>query len=635
MASASEVRTLVLESEFVLRERRRNTSDEAERESLKQAIDEVNLLLDQIDLAALAGHAALLNGLAATLEGAVKALRERPFDQFLGQLQGLFDRIGTAQGTEERDVRAMRPAVAATTEAPASEAAAPAPATVAPAARTSAATTTPAAPPPPPPAPPPPAGGDAGRLAAMFASCKIRDERRGEIDRFYVQPLLAGRRAYEAVGAALGIPWWYVGIVHGLEGSFSFETHLHNGDPLTDRTKREPAGRPPTGTPPFSWVDSARDALTLERLDGLADWSLGAALDRLEQFNGLGYRNLGIPSPYLWSFSQHYIKGKFVRDREFDPEAVSRQCGGAVLLRRLVELGLVNIDRRSGEVSGEAGLAAASVAEAMPLEQVPGFAARTAKAELAFPGVTGQGQGGGRNRAAWRIQEWCTLNGSATSLDGDFGSGTAEAVRVFQGKRGIPATGTVDERSWGELTAPMRRVLARMEPAAGETLNDAVLRVARQHLAQHPVELIIGGESNSGPWVRLYMNGDQGENQLWCAGFVSFIVGQACAVLGMGMPFRRQVGVDALVADAKATSRFIAESQLASGMARRTKLRPGMIFVRRRAANDWSHTGIVTQIGDDSFRSIEGNTNEGGSDNGFEVCERSRSYDAKDFIALV
>src|SRR5262245_8943808 len=105
MASASEVRTIVLESESVLRERRRSTSDEAERAALTRAIAEVNLLLDEIDLAELAGHGALLNSLASTLEGAVKALRQRPFDQVLGQLQGLFDRIGAAQGTERREIR--------------------------------------------------------------------------------------------------------------------------------------------------------------------------------------------------------------------------------------------------------------------------------------------------------------------------------------------------------------------------------------------------------------------------------------------------------------------------------------------------------------------------------------------------
>ena len=39
--------------------------------------------------------------------------------------------------------------------------------------------------------------------------------------------------------------------------------------------------------------------------------------------------------------SQHYIKGKFVQDGHYDPEAVSKQIGGGVLLKRVVENGLV------------------------------------------------------------------------------------------------------------------------------------------------------------------------------------------------------------------------------------------------------------------------------------------------------
>lgn len=37
-------------------------------------------------------------------------------------------------------------------------------------------------------------------------------------------------------------------------------------------------------------------------------------------------RNRGKPSAYLWSFSNHYEKGKYVRDRVWDPNYVSKQC---------------------------------------------------------------------------------------------------------------------------------------------------------------------------------------------------------------------------------------------------------------------------------------------------------------------
>jgi lysozyme family protein len=53
----------------------------------------------------------------------------------------------------------------------------------------------------------------------------------------------------------------------------------------------------------------------------------------LEKYNGLGYRMRGVPTPYLWSFSNLYEKGKFVQDGRYDPEAVSKQCGAALMLK--------------------------------------------------------------------------------------------------------------------------------------------------------------------------------------------------------------------------------------------------------------------------------------------------------------
>ncbi len=51
----------------------------------------------------------------------------------------------------------------------------------------------------------------------------------------------------------------------------------------------------------------------------------------------MGYRKKGIHTPYLWSYSNHYSKGKFTNDGVFDPDAISKQCGAAVLLRRMSE----------------------------------------------------------------------------------------------------------------------------------------------------------------------------------------------------------------------------------------------------------------------------------------------------------
>lgn len=143
-----------------------------------------------------------------------------------------------------------------------------------------------------------------------------------------VKKLLHNRHRYESIKNA---PWQIVAVIHYLESSMDFTKHLHNGDPLTGRTMQVPKGRP-KGQPPFTWEVSAEDAI---RLKNWSDWSLAGSLYFLEMYNGFGYAYRGINSPYLWSFTQHYTKGKFVRDRVFDPEVKSRQIGAVALLKGL------------------------------------------------------------------------------------------------------------------------------------------------------------------------------------------------------------------------------------------------------------------------------------------------------------
>lgn len=106
-----------------------------------------------------------------------------------------------------------------------------------------------------------------------------------------------------------------------------------------------PAGRPARGNPPFTWEASAQDALELKGFQNWHDWSVPGVMFKLEQYNGWGYRQFhrAVLSPYLWSFSQHYRKGKYVADGHFDPAAVSQQCGAAVLLRRMADRNLIAV----------------------------------------------------------------------------------------------------------------------------------------------------------------------------------------------------------------------------------------------------------------------------------------------------
>lgn len=188
----------------------------------------------------------------------------------------------------------------------------------------------------------------------LFLVMELRPEHADEVDRL-VDQVAAGMPRYRAVAAETGVGWHVIAALHLLEAGLDWRAHLHNGDPLTRRTRRVPEGRPSAGSPPFTWEESAADALHLHSLHRWTDWSVGGTLYVLERFNGWGYRRRRphVLSPYLWSFSRHYTTGKFVADGRFDPRATSQQCGAAVLLRALSDrvLCLLGTGRICGAIS--------------------------------------------------------------------------------------------------------------------------------------------------------------------------------------------------------------------------------------------------------------------------------------------
>jgi lysozyme family protein len=174
--------------------------------------------------------------------------------------------------------------------------------------------------------------------ANIWARAKIRPER-VETARAVARRISASRTRY--AGAALGkMPWYWVGITHDLEAGGNFTRHLHNGDPLTRRTTHVPAGRPLAGSPPFTWEESARDALAMKNLGAIEDWSVPRCLYEHERYNGFGYVGK-VNSPYVWSFTDQYDHGKYVADGKYDATAVSQQCGAAATMRALVDLNLI------------------------------------------------------------------------------------------------------------------------------------------------------------------------------------------------------------------------------------------------------------------------------------------------------
>jgi len=173
---------------------------------------------------------------------------------------------------------------------------------------------------------------------SLFNTCLIRAEKTQQVEE-NIADSEQHRNRYLAVGRSLRIPWYVIAVIHNMESSRNFTKHLHNGDPLTGRTVHDPKGRPLTGKPPFTWEESALDALKFQGLDHWNDWSLPGILYKLEEYNGWGYRlhHPSVLSPYLWSGSTHYTSGKYTADGEWSETTVSMQVGAAVLLHRMAE----------------------------------------------------------------------------------------------------------------------------------------------------------------------------------------------------------------------------------------------------------------------------------------------------------
>lgn len=181
--------------------------------------------------------------------------------------------------------------------------------------------------------------------AGLWANCVIRPDKRAIVEKT-AQTIFNSRPRYDEVSKLTGVPWFVIGIIHQMECELSWKKHLHNGDKLTARTHQVPANRPAKGEPPFTWEESACDALCLKGYDKWTDWSVERIAYALENYNGWGYRwyHPEVHSAYLWSYTNLYHGGKYIADGVWSATAVSEQSGAMALLKVMMEMDPTVID---------------------------------------------------------------------------------------------------------------------------------------------------------------------------------------------------------------------------------------------------------------------------------------------------
>jgi len=342
----------------------------------------------------------------------------------------------------------------------------------------------------------------------LYQECEIKSDKLSQIDTI-INRIIDNRIRYKKVERATDVPWFIIAVIHQLESSGNFNTHLHNGDPLSAKTIHVPKNRP-LGVPPFIWEESAQDALTFDGLSNWTDWSIPGICYQLERFNGFGHRlfHPEVKSPYLWSFSNHYTKGKYRLDGKFDADLVSQQCGTVVFLKRMEEKQLLSLSKQDEigdtidittpkkqvtwfalyrkEESGTSYPVIAANAGSETIEVVELKTKLTdefidllgkyptAKTFLVAPSSSPIPPANAPDISIapnptlpklTRILRWGTkgddvkalqqvlnkLGFDAGDVDGEFENNTEEAVKAFQLKAGLMVDGEVGPMTWGKL----------------------------------------------------------------------------------------------------------------------------------------------------------------------------------------
>jgi len=237
---------------------------------------------------------------------------------------------------------------------------------------------------------------------------------------------------------------------------------------------------------------------------------------------------------------------------------------------------------------------------------------------------------GSTGPAVRRVQEWLGLHGVGVAIDGDYGPATRRGVESFQRNAIVTlpdVNGVVDHQTWRALVAPLAEASEGPLPA---TFGDAAILLAARHLKARARE--VGGD-NRGPWVRHYC---RGQSVAWCQGFASTIWADAARRLGRAAPIDLVIEgiwclwVPRVAQEVKACGLFLEGARWRAGES--PAIPRGSMFFLKGGPHGYLHVGLVDAVlPDGTMSTYEGNTNDDGSANGYEVARRIRRVAASDF----
>ena len=171
-----------------------------------------------------------------------------------------------------------------------------------------------------------------------FLQADVHVQHKPQIDKI-IRRIMLNEKKYKLVDQDTKTPWYVIAALHNMESGGSFRHHLHEGSPLSRRTRWVPKGRPKTGYPPFTWEYSAKDALNYDSM-GDKRWAyLFDTLWAVECYNGTGYwkYHRSTPSPYLYAKTSIEKPGKYISDGKWSSTARSKPVGIVAIWKRMQE----------------------------------------------------------------------------------------------------------------------------------------------------------------------------------------------------------------------------------------------------------------------------------------------------------
>lgn len=218
-----------------------------------------------------------------------------------------------------------------------------------------------------------------------------------------------------------------------------------------------------------------------------------------------------------------------------------------------------------------------------------------------------------------RLHE-CGLFGKPT---GDFDEATVEGVKKFQRSHDLVDDGVVGPITWGALF----RDYALAEKGRRNLVSKLAGKIAEAaiHIAAGYIGIREIGSTNRSPLIDRWLRAlGVPVGNPWCMAFVQGVVAEAAVQHGVADPLKPD------------TASCL---DLWNRVPKSWKFGPmdgkrGDIAIWKHSATT-GHTGIVEYYEGGFYHTIEGNTNDDGSREGYEVCRRRRKYSDPKLLGFI